>query len=95
MGAGKELPNERATVGLVAFGESEKTWSSPAKSVTLFDLKGNIDELLSAMSITQTGWQEGKSNWFTAGTVLSLTVKGKVVGTIGEVKDDLLDKLKV
>jgi phenylalanyl-tRNA synthetase beta chain len=89
---GKNLPDERSTLGMISFGKPDKIWANDPKEQSLFDLKGTLEQLLASLGIKNVSWSEGKSPYLSAGTVLDLNVKGKSIGHIGEASDELLEK---
>jgi len=89
---GKNLPNERSTLGMISFGKPDKIWANDPKEQTLFDFKGTLEQLLASLGVKNVSWSEGESPYLSEGTALALNVKGKVAGHIGEASNELLEK---
>ncbi len=90
LASGKNLPQEKNSLGFVVYGATEKTWSTSSQKVGLYDIKGTVEFLLETLGVQGIEWGKGNSVWTDGENTLELRVKGKSCGTVGEICPNVL-----
>jgi len=88
---GKELPEEKVSIGLIAYGKPSKEWSNDPRAISLYDAKGTVENLVEQLGLDKYEWQEGSSSWMEEGCSLILKARGKTIGALGELKSEALN----
>ena len=87
--AGRKLPKERETVaGVLAGSWDDPSWASPTPQTDFFDAKGVLEALAWALKVERLGvraCKDGERAWLQPGRAADITVRGDVIGWVGEV----------
>jgi len=92
---GKDLPEEKASLGFIVYGNSEKTWAGAPREIGLYDIKGSVEFLLESLGIDGVGWRKASSPWMEEGAAIELTVQGKGMGVLGDTRAELLKQFDI
>ncbi|PIQ89174.1 MAG: phenylalanine--tRNA ligase subunit beta [Candidatus Omnitrophica bacterium CG11_big_fil_rev_8_21_14_0_20_42_13] len=88
--AGNQCREELA-LGLACCGNPGLDWQRPqTRLLTLFDLKGELEHILSKLGIENATFSSGSFPLFTEGASFSVKIGSENIGVIGEVKPEIL-----
>ena len=86
---GADSFKERRNLAVGITGEVNDGWIAKARPVNLFDLKGMLEALLSALGVNGFSTREAKDAAFNAAACASIEVNGKALGIFGEIDRDV------
>ena len=84
---GGAMPDERRRVAGVLAGRADG-WLRPGAELDLFDVKGAVEELLSALGHA-ADYEAGAEPWLHPGAQARVTVGDRPIGALGELHPDL------
>lgn len=88
-----DLPLEKLRLGLAACGEVERGWLEPVQERDFYYLKGIIEDLFEVLGVRNVGYQPWKDTpTLHPGRAARICVGSEVVGWIGELHPDVLEK---
>ncbi|WP_304458310.1 phenylalanine--tRNA ligase subunit beta [Alicyclobacillus sendaiensis] len=88
------LPEERAVLGMLWFGEREGNPFERPRPFDFYDVKGVCDALLARLGI-QAAYRVSHHAYLHPGRQASIEVGGVMVGTVGELHPDVGDRYEV
>lgn len=90
--AERPLPEEKWHLGAAVTGQKEKSWAYGEEEYDFYYLKGVVENLLAALGIEDLVFTAGKDlPWLHPGRAAVLSIKGRVVGSVGEVHPLVLE----
>jgi phenylalanyl-tRNA synthetase beta chain len=92
-GASSFKERRNLTIGIT--GEVHDRWVGRTRKTTLFDLKGILEALLSALGLGEFLVRETENNTFSSSTCASIEIKGEPVGIIGQIGSSILKNFDI
>lgn len=92
-GASSFKERRNLTIGIT--GEMHDRWIGHTRKMTLFDLKGMIETLLSALGIGESLVRETKNDTFSSSACASIEVKGEPIGIMGQIASGVLKNFDI
>lgn len=90
------IQQEPVLAGLASGSISEEQWQSKPKKVSFYDVKGDIEAIISSLDAEDVQWQVCDTHsMMHPGRTAKLLVDGKVVGYLGEIHPGLLTQLDI
>ena len=93
---GEESPREDLSLGLLTTGPlSTAGWMSEPRATGVFRLKGAVEAALEALRYTPLAFVPAAHPFFDEGATIDVVYKGERVGTLGRVRQALLDLFEI
>jgi phenylalanyl-tRNA synthetase beta chain len=92
-----QLPREKYALAAVMTGLADrKEWHTAERPVDFYDIKGALEGMLEGLSVPACTFQRGGTPpWYRAETSAHLSLKGVVLGTVGELTPDVLRRFDI
>jgi len=90
----KGLPDEIERAAILLTGGTSRLWHTSPKKYDIYDLKGILENLLSELHISFS-LKPHAYDYFNEDCSIGIEVKGKILGTFGIVKDQLLRQFEI
>jgi phenylalanyl-tRNA synthetase beta chain len=90
---GRKQPKERLmAAGVLAGSWVRPGWNEPARALDFFDGKGVLASLFEALGVDRWSVRAAERPWLQTGRTAEVIVRGDVVGWLGEVSADVLER---
>jgi len=87
---------EETMLGIVIYGNAlPRTWLSKDEKFSIHHIKGIIEAFIDELGITDYKFEEGNHELVDEGSHLSILIKGKQIGFLGKVRDEIRSKMKL
>lgn len=93
--AGDDKFNERKSLSMAVAGSAYSNWADGTRQAGLFDLKGALETLFSALVPSKVSFTPAKENGFVAAACASIEIEAERVGIIGELSPKVLNNFGI
>ena len=92
-----QLPGEKYALAAVVTGLAKrKAWHTEERPVDFYDIKGALEGLLEGLGLASCSFQRGETPpWYRTEAAALVTLKGIVLGTVGELSNEVLKRFDV